>query len=139
MVLVDCSAKLIYPHRVEKSRRSLKKIIHYGGVRPRDFVLKWQKQYHTNETSDQVRVRTNTVESRFPEPPREKKIGSRNREFEKSGVKLEKSMSKGNENWFEKSGVTLEKSKSKGSENWFEKSGGLRNRGFPLYGYSLHK
>ena len=50
-----------------------------------------------------------TVESRFLVPKRKsvRKIGM----FEKSGVKLQKSISKGN-------------------ENWFEKSGGLRNRGF---------
>ena len=51
----------------------------------------------------------------------------RNREFEKwfekSGIKLVGSISKGNKNWFEKSGVKLQGSISKGSENWFEKSG----------------
>ena len=51
------------------------------------------------------------VESRFLEPPKEKKIGSRNREVWRIGVKLQRSISKEN-------------------ENWFEKSGGLKNQGF---------
>ena len=38
-----------------------------------------------------------TVESRFLEPPRETKIGSRNRDLEISGVKLQRNKSKGND------------------------------------------
>ena len=55
--------------------------------------------------------------------PREAKIGPRNRRLEKSGVKLQRGISKKSENWFEKSGVKLQGSISKGNENWFEKSG----------------
>ena len=56
-----------------------------------------------------------TVESRFFEFPREKKTGSRNRKFEKSGVR-------------EIEGASTE-IKSKGNGVWFELSGGSRNRG----------
>ena len=42
-----------------------------------------------------------TVESRFLERPREMKIGLRNREFEKLGVKLQWNKVKGNNFWFE--------------------------------------
>ena len=37
----------------------------------------------------------NTVDTRFLEPPGETQIGSRNREFEKSGVKLQCSTEEG--------------------------------------------
>ena len=48
-----------------------------------------------------------TAESRFLEPPRETKIGLRNREYEKSGLKLQCRKYKGNDHefWFEISGV----------------------------------
>ena len=54
--------------------------------------------------------------------------------FEKSRVRLERSASKGNENWFEKSGVKSERSVSKETENWFKKSRDLRNLGFEKSG-----
>ena len=45
-----------------------------------------------------------TVESCFLETPGKRKLVQEIGRFKKSGVKLEKSLSKGNENWFEKSG-----------------------------------
>ena len=57
----------------------------------------------------------NSQSSRFFEPPRETKIGSRNREVRKIGDKIRKK---------------IEISISKGNENWFEKLRGLRYQGF---------
>ena len=55
------------------------------------------------------------IESRFLEPPRETKIGSKNGEVRKIRAKIKRRLSKGNENWFEKSGDLRNRS--------FEKSG----------------
>ena len=74
-----------------------------------------------------------TVESRFLEPPRETKLGSKNREVREIEGKITKKFIQGKGNLvreigrFKKLGVKLRRSLSNGNENWFEKSGRLRN------------
>ena len=61
--------------------------------------------------ADNLAINRLTVESRFLEPSRVTKIGSRNREFEISGVKLQRNKSKRNDFWFELVVGVFEKSR----------------------------